>query len=383
MRRRKSRRSLTESRIYQKNNRLYLFAATPLVNPVTKKAAKWHSLCRVDEGEARARQLAQEIIAYNTGGAKLGNLASHITAYMEREIKKRDKETPRDPLKLRMHEAGNRDRRWRAKVIADGLGAHDVDTIEPHELADFLDQWEGQKMAVVLRGDLNNFFKRAVRLGLRQDNPVLNLTVEKPEKRKVLISDAQFHAIREALLIGKDGKRTPSGQMVQCYIDLCYMIFQRTTEIRLLRKDAIRDGMIHFTPTKTEKLTGTSVAVPITPAIQEVLNRAKRCYKVTSMYVIHRSDGKPFQATGLRSAWDRAGERAGVEGLTLKDIRSMAITRAKKLGHDLKSLAVAAAHSDEKTTQGYIREEDVPISTVVLPLPPKPSDEAERAQVAH
>lgn len=354
MRRRKSRRSLTESRIYQKNNRFYLFAATPLVNPVTKKATKWHSLCRVDEGEARARQIAKEISAFNADTSTNGNFASHITAYMEREIKKRNKGMPRDPVKVRMHEAGNQDRRWRAKVIADGLGAHDVATIAPHELADFLDQWEGQKMAVVLRGDLNGFFKRAVRLGMRADNPVLNLTVEKPEKRKVLISDDQFHAIRDALLIAKDGKRTPSGPMLQCYIDLCYMIFQRLTEIRLLRKDAIRDGMIHFTPTKTEKITGTSVAVPITPAIQEVLNRAKRCYKVSSMYVIHRADGKPFQATGLRGAWDRAAKRAGVEGVTLKDIRPMAITRAKKLGYALESLAVAAAHSDEKLSLIHI-----------------------------
>lgn len=378
MRRRKSRRSLTDSRIYQKNKRFYLFAAVPLVNPVSKKPAKWHSLCRVDEGEMRARQVAQEIFTFNSGEVTLGNLAAHITSYMEREIKKRDKEKPRDPVKLRMHQAGNKDRRWRAKVIADGLGAHDVATVEPHEIADFLDQWEGQKMAVVLRGDLNNFFKRAVRLGLRNENPVLNLSVEKPQKRTVLITDEQFHAVRDALLTGKDDRATPSGPMVQCYIDLCYMIFQRTTEIRLLRKDAIKDGMIHFKPTKTERSTGASVSVPITPEIQEVLNRARRCYQVSSVYVIHRSDGKPFQATGLRSAWARAAERAGVEGVTLKDIRPMAITRAKKLGHDMKNLAVAAAHSDEKTTEGYIREQEVPVSTVTLPLPAKPTKEARK-----
>src|SRR5260364_178005 len=65
-RRRSSWRSLSTTRIYQKRKRFYLFSAEEMVNPKTGKAARWHSLCSLEEGEDRARQIAKEIQRYNT-----------------------------------------------------------------------------------------------------------------------------------------------------------------------------------------------------------------------------------------------------------------------------------------------------------------------------
>jgi integrase len=49
--------------------------------------------------------------------------------------------------------------------------------------------------------------------------------------------------------------------MMQCFIDLCYLTCQRSTEIRLLTWEQIDRvaGVIHFVPTKTAASSGEAV----------------------------------------------------------------------------------------------------------------------------
>jgi integrase len=68
-----------------------------------------------------------------------------------------------------------------------------------------------------------------------------------------------------------------TGPMMQCFIELCYLTCQRSTEIRLLTWEQIdrATGVIHFVPTKTAESSGEAVDWPITPDIDTVLNRAR------------------------------------------------------------------------------------------------------------
>ena len=61
--------------------------------------------------------------------------------------------------------------------------------------------------------------------------------------------------------------------------------------------------------------------------------------------------------------------RTGHKGYTIKDIRAKALTDAKKAGYDIDALQVAGAHADRATTVGYIKQRDVPVSTVQLRMP--------------
>ncbi len=95
--------------------------------------------------------------------------------------------------------------------------------------------------------------------------------------------------------------------------------------------------------------------VPMTPAIESVLTRAKAATKVESVYVISTKHGKPYDASGLRTSWRRACIRSGNEGLILKDLRPKAITDAHQAGYERKQLAIGAAHADEQMTERYMR----------------------------
>ncbi|WP_081463671.1 tyrosine-type recombinase/integrase [Candidatus Glomeribacter gigasporarum] len=192
-----------------------------------------------------------------------------------------------------------------------------------------------------------------------------------PKARDRYITDAEYHRIRDALLIGADGRPTSSGAMVQCYIDLCYLLYQRTTEVRLLRWDQIEADGIYFKPTKTEASSGAKVRIPITAALQQVLERARQLGPIKSLYVIHTRNGCPYTSHGMSSAWRRACARAGIEDVTLKDIRAKALTDAKRLGYSIEQLRVGAAHTDTQTTRHYIKQREIPVSDVCLSLPLK------------
>lgn len=370
MRKRQSNKTLAHSRIYIRGKRFCLFSADAIQNPLTGKVAKWHSLCLVDDGELRARELALAITRANTAASGGGDFTDHMDTYKLQVLKKREKERPTEKARIRMFDEGNKEISRKCATLVKAFEAFDVEQIMPVDIAKFLDQWEGQRSAQVYRSRLSDFFAWACRRGICAVNPCREVKVEKPASRARYIEHAEFHAIRNALLIGKDGKRTPSGAMVQCYVDLCYLLYQRTTEVRLLKWADIGDGYISFRPTKTEKSSNASVKVPISPPIQEVLNRAKAIGRVKSLYVIHALDGQPYATRGIGTAWVRACERAGIKNATLRDLRAKALTDAKKAGYTMEQLSVAAAHTDQAMTNVYIKRREIASSEVVMALPP-------------
>ena len=122
-------------------------------------------------------------------------------------------------------------------------------------------------------------------------------------------------AIREAGLYGKDGKRTQSGPMFQCLIDMAYLCWQRSIDIRVLKESQIDEPnkLIRFAPSKTLKSSGKIVDILMTPEIEEVLEArtgTEKAYGIISPYVFPTRKGSPYTRSGLFSMWDRARERA-------------------------------------------------------------------------
>lgn len=166
--------------------------------------------------------------------------------------------------------------------------------------------------------------------------------------------------------------------MLQCYLDLSFLLYQRTTEIRRLRYSQIleRERLIHFEPSKTAKSSG-AIDIPITPALEAVLARARSLAKIKpgpggDAFVIQTRKGGPYTAFGIRSAIDRAAIRAR-SGLTAKDLRAYSASCAKAQGYTLEQLKAGLAHTTITTTEGCVRQHTTPVREVTLALPPRPA----------
>lgn len=269
----------------------------------------------------------------------------------------------------------------RGEDVRKAFKHHGIEQVDAGLVEDFLLQNWADKLPTqrAMKGWLSKFFSWAVKRRHAPINPCREVEVKKPLGGSVYIPHDHFVAIRKALAIAVDGKKTPTGPEMQVFVDLCYLTCQRSIDIRLLRWSQVdeRAGVIRFKPTKTEKSSGKAVDWPITPEIATVLRRAKtlsRAVKAQTLgddFVIIGRNGKAKTAAACRDAWRDALDRAklGEMDYLVKDIRAKALTDAKKAGYDIEALQVAGAHADRSTTEGYIKQREVPVSQVRLSLP--------------
>lgn len=371
-RHRDSSRTLTGTRIYIRRGKYQYFSPVPLIDHRTGRATKWHILCHVADGESQARQCLDKLlgkVATAQDGAGAGDFAIWFVKWKTHVAQERTAKTPDDPARRKIWADGGKALMSALGVVERAFADFDLTQVTPVDVATFLDQWDGRRSAQSYRGHLSKFFAWCCRKGLLNANPAREVTVTTPRKRDVYMTDEQYKAIRDALLIGDDGRPTRIGVMVQCYMDLLYLLYQRGTEIRLLKWADVRDNGILFRPAKTERSSGAKVLVPVGADVQAVLARIRQVSKLRSLYVIHSEHGQPYTAHGIGSAFDKARARAGLKGLTLSDIRSKAATDAKRLGHTDEQLKIALAHTDQSTTRGYLRGRETPVSEVVMSLP--------------
>lgn len=298
---------------------------------------------------------------------------------------------------VRLHRQLHKEKAWHkyGDYAGNGFRNSDVAGVKPTHVNNWLKVKYAGKLPMqrVMRAFLSGFFQWCIDRGRIDTNPCREVKLKKPKARSVYITDDHFARIRAAMLtytyvIRKDTSlektitaTVQTGPMVQCFVDLCYLTAQRSTEIRSLTWAQVdrEAGVIHFLPSKTEDSSGIAVDWPITPEIAAVLDRVRELdgglQRIGNLPVIHANSakkrGKPYGATAVRSAWDRACERAGLSdaGYTVKDIRGKAATDAKRAGYDLEEISVGLAHTDPKTTEIYLKQREVLLANLRLTVP--------------
>ncbi|VWD22161.1 tyrosine-type recombinase/integrase [Burkholderia contaminans] len=293
---------------------------------------------------------------------------------------------------VRENKSAHREKAWPkyGEYAGNGFRKANVADVKPSHVNNWLKVKYAGKLPMqrVMRAFLSGFFQWCIDRGLRESNPCREVKIKKPKARQTYITDTHFAAIRDAMLTtsytiyrGTDREReivaeVPTGPMMQCIVDLCYLTAQRSTEIRNLKWSDVdrRAGVIHFIPSKTEDSSGVRVDFTITPEIETVLARIAAIDgrpSIGDMPVVHTMNGKRYAANTVLKAWKAAAKRAGLLhfGYTVKDIRAKAITDGQRDGYDVAALQVAAAHTDKKMTETYIKQRNVPVADVRLRLP--------------
>lgn len=337
---------------------------------VEPASGKWIRLCRITDSEHTllARLLAEKKRYARPEGT--GDSRSLIDEY------------------VRKHKARHKEKAWPAygKYAGNALRNVNVTEIDATVVMQVLKHWKDKlHMQRVMRAFLSGFFRWCIEEGRMKTNPCNELRgwLKRPKPSAVYIPDDHFSAIRGALVrytYIRAGKKVSgkvnSGPMMQCIVDLCYLTAQRSTEIRLLKWSQVdfAAGVIHFIPTKTEDSSGIAVDVTITPEIRAVLNRIREIdghERIGRLNVVHSLSNEEYEATAIRTAWNRAAERVDLahRGYTVKSIRAKALTDAKRAGYDLTALQTVAAHSTPTMTKDYLKLREIPTSNVRLKIP--------------
>jgi len=183
---------------------------------------------------------------------------------------------------------------------------------------------------------------------LREDfNPIDNIKGKTERKRKRIVSDAEIAAIKAAAL-ERDGKPVRNGRALVQMIDLALLTGQRIGDVIGWRWQDVTDAGLLVTQQKT----GKRLVIELTPALRAALAEcAKGHHKIG--HILKTQSGSGYKYAGIRSAWVRACERAGVEDLNIHDMRGRAGTdKEAELG--MEAAKNLLGHDQLSTTEGYV-----------------------------
>lgn len=370
-RKRKTGRNLPR-RVYKKHGGYYFVPVEPMRDPREKKNAKpkaWIRLCSVEDGEVAMLRALADVL----GAPQLveGSMPYCCDEFAARKLSSYTESTRTDY------------KRYLAQVSYEfqSVPAAEVTT---RECADFLrlkysDKANTARKVAALMAKLFRFV--IGELGLRQDNPMdqLDMGDYKATRREVLMTHEQLQAIRDAGMLGAERKdtgkkiKTISGPVFAAIIDMTYLLWARAIDIRTMRDEKFESGVIRIKPSKTLKTSGKAVDITITPAIQEVIDRAraiKRERGIISPYLFATTKGTAYSKNGLSIMWDRAKERAKITAdVTFRDIRALGATDAARSKVHRDEIQKRLVHTSGKTTDIYIKEVIPEVSDLAIVLP--------------
>lgn len=151
--------------------------------------------------------------------------------------------------------------------------------------------------------------------GLRDGhNPADDVPTRKMRQRVRVVTDAEVAAMKAALMQQKRG-----GPAHCRMLDLCLLTGQRIGDVLKFRwQDVTDEGLL-----VTQGKTGAPLLIEWTAELQAVVDACAEGRDKIG-YLLVQSTGKPYRYAGVRSAWVRAMERAGIEDLHIHDLRGRA-----------------------------------------------------------
>lgn len=248
-------------------------------------------------------------------------------------------------------------------VFAKEFDAFRVDQVEAADIRESVRNLYGTAphAAKAYKSRISTFFGWAIsEKRLATVNPCREVRLSAPKAKRTAWTDAEFWRVHDGL-----------DPMKQCYHLLSFLLYQRTTDIRYLKRQDIREGVIHFAPSKVARSSGAEIDVPITLAIQAVLDKAaaiSREWGMVCPWVIHTRQGTAYAATGIRSAYRR------LNAPSPKSLLPYAMQAAEKRGFSRRQLQVGRGHTTITTTEGYLATHAVQVSEVTQELPSRVLD---------
>lgn len=178
-------------------------------------------------------------------------------------------------------------------------------------------------------------------------NPFVGVRRHKERKRTRLVTQEQFDAIYAA--------NSPRGQVIQ---DLLFQTGQRIDDVLAIDKERnLLEAGIAFDTDKSDK----RIIVKWTPQLRATVARAKLLYgNARAKKLVHTRKGTKINYKTAYDQFVNACTKANIHDTTPHDIRAMALTAVKNQ-RGKKAAQALGTHSDERTTDVYLRDREVPI----------------------
>ena len=234
--------------------------------------------------------------------------------------------------------------------LIEWAAALELDQVKTRHVARLLDDYASPGRANKIVSVLSSIYSRAIRWGWADSNPCKGVPRNKRQKIKTVPSWEAIMALRSHL---------PPRR--QAAMDLALTTALRLGDMLALhRSNCTQDGL-RATISKTDDV----VIYEWTDYLRDIVDRLKHG-AIGSVWLIPNNKGQRYTVDGWESNWQRDKKRAGYQHIQWRDLRSRALTDAKrKYGRDYAQ--ALASHADGSTTERYIRNrEEIVIKPLLL-----------------
>jgi integrase len=236
---------------------------------------------------------------------------------------------------------------WGRQLIAI-FGHMKPHQIQGHHAAKLLDEHPKRVTAQRLVGLLSNVLGYAVRIGwMPGPNPLYGFDKGPKAKRTRYITDTEWSSILEA-----------SPAWLALFLRFLYHTALRKGDAMALRWSSVKEDGVHVPIQKTKAALVFDRDAEMA-AILDGLKDLRR--RVVGLHVFSTRHGKPYDYSTVMRNYKAACEAVGVPDATLHDIRRKRLTDIER-AHGLQLAQRIAAHTDPRTTAGYIVSQEVRVS---------------------
>lgn len=191
---------------------------------------------------------------------------------------------------------------------------------------------------------LKQVFQWALDREIVDRNPCESVKRLATESRDRLITQEEFDKIH-----------AEAPGWLQVTMELCYYTGQRIGDVLTIRYSDITEEGIYFEQQKT----GKKLTVGWSEGLRATIERAALITQNSSSeFIVPTYKGTSRKHTNVWRSFKASATKAGVENVTLHDLRAMSGTDADRQGKDPMALL---GHSDRKTTQIYLRDKTVQV----------------------
>lgn len=215
-----------------------------------------------------------------------------------------------------------------------------IDSIRPKDVADYL-RVRGEASTVQANRDIAVFstlFNHARQWGYTDaDNPARGVRKHRERPRERYVTDVEYKAVYEA-----------AGQALRDAMDVALLTGQRPADVLKMQRTDVLDGVLSVRQNKTGKKLRIELIGELGAVIDRILSRPR---KLVTSALIQDVDGSPLTANAMRSRFDKARKKAGVQ-FQFRDLRAKAATDTEDLAHAQDLLG----HASRNQTEDYTRE---------------------------
>ncbi|WP_050897536.1 tyrosine-type recombinase/integrase [Orientia tsutsugamushi] len=204
---------------------------------------------------------------------------------------------------------------------------------------------------------LSPIFNKAIEWGLLEKNPVCGIKRHKQESRSRYVTNEEMRRLMAVLKekgnsqLTESQKRAERSGKIFTFISL--FTAARKSNVSGMRWDEISLSEKIWCIPKTKSKNGKTLYIGLADKLIEVLQTRKLCSKSEWVLPSSADNSKHISSSTMHRAWAKIRKKAGIQNVTIHDLRRTFATWMKNNGETLDTISQILGHSNTNITKIY------------------------------